>query len=324
MKTIRTTSPFLRRNVTRPLGALALAGALLAGAGAQAHISYTGRNFGTFSGQTNATVAITNQNVTGNYGWADSADGILGDTHRGRAFRFRLENRALVTLTVAANPAATTNSLGALTPAFSIYSGLAGLAPFPPSQTTNAASADHDGSPSSVAWRIGWVQQNIDTNATDETPTDGSWHALGDWKIGGDGDLPGDFAQLSSFTYRGSAASTVSGGSVSGTFALPAGDYTLFVGGNDLANKTAGTALSPHGIAATFTVTPPPPLGLAQKVFVHWPAGTGTNWVLQSAPALAPENWTSVTNAPVTVDGTPGVVLDKSAAQQFFRFNYVP
>src|SRR5215207_645236 len=165
---------------------------------AKAHVTYSGRDFGSYSGQTNGTSAITNQTVTGNYGWADAADGILGDSHRGRAFRFRLESTALVSLTVAANPAATGTSLGGLTPAVSIYSGLAAIAPFAPSQTTNPASADHDFGPASVAWRTWWVQQNLDPSATDESATDGSWNALGDWKIGGDGDLPGDFLQLSS------------------------------------------------------------------------------------------------------------------------------
>jgi hypothetical protein len=61
-----------------------------------------------------------------------------------------------------------------------------------------------------------------------------------------------------------------------------------------------------------------------EKVFVSWPAGTGTNWVLQSAPAVSTNTWTAVTNTPVLVDGKPGVVLPKSAAQQFFRFNYAP
>jgi hypothetical protein len=147
---------------------------------------------------------------------------------------------------------------------------------------------------------------------------------LGDWKIGGDGDLPGDFSQLSSFIYKASAASTNSGGSVTGSFVLPAGDYTVFIGGNDIANKTSATALSPHGIAATFSVTPTPALSIAQKVFVAWPSGTGTNWVLQATPSLSPANWSNVTNAPVVVDGQPGVVLDSGAEQQYFRFTYLP
>jgi len=299
------------------------AACLMAGTVAQAHLTYGGRDFGAYSGLTNGTVTITNQAVTGNYGWADAADGILGDSHRARAFRFHLDHAALVTLTFAAKPDATTNSIGGFMPAFSVYAGLGGIAPFPPSQTTNEPSADHDGTPASLAWRTWWVQQNLDPMATDESPTDGSWHALGDWKIGGDGDLPGDFSQLSSFVYKGSATSAVSGGSVTGSFALQPGDYTVLVGGNDLANKTGDTARSPHGISATFTVTPAPVLSIQQKVFVAWPAGTATNWVLQSGSPIN-ANWTAVTNAPVNVDGKSGVVLDPNGPNQFFRFHYVP
>ena len=291
---------------------------------AEAHVTYSGRDFGSHSGLTNGTSTITNQTVTGNYGWADAADGVLGDSHRGRAFRFHLDNTALVSLTVSANPYATGTSLGGFTPAFSIYGGLAAVPPFPPSQTTNPPSADHDFSDSSVAWRTWWVQQNIDPLAIDPDPTDGSWNALGDWKIGGDGDLPGDFSQLSSLIYKGSAASTNSGGTVTGSFALPAGDYTVFIGGNDIANKTSGTALSGFGISATFAVTPAPALSISQRVFIAWPSGTASNWVLQSASSLNATNWTTVTNTPVIVDGQPGVVLESGAARQFFRFHYVP
>ena len=303
---------------------MTLAACFLAQHTAEAHLTYGGRDFGNFSGLTNGASSITNQAATGNYGWADAADGVLGDSHRGRAFRFHLDNTALVRLTVSANPAATTNSLGALTPAFSIYSGLGAVAPFAPSQTALPPSADHDGTPASLSWRTNWVQQNVDSNATSEVPTDGCWNALGDWKIGGDGDLAGDFSKLSTLTYKGSAASSTSGGTVTGTFVLPAGDYTIFIGGNDLANKTSGTALSPHGISATFTVTPTPALSIAQKIFVAWPSGTATNWALQSAPSVTGPTWAGVTNTPVVVDGQPGIVLDRSAGQHFFRWNFVP
>ena len=313
-----------REIARRTRGWLALAAGLLAAGSAQAHLTYSGRDLGTYTGLTNATKAITNQTVTGNYGWADAADGILGDTHRGRAFRFHLDHPALVTLNVAANPNATTNSLGGFIPAFSLYSGLAAIAPFPPSQTTNAPSPDHDGNAASLAWRTWWVQHNLDPLATTEAPTDGCWNALGDWKIGGDGDLPGDFSQLTSFTYRASAAAADRANTVTGSFVLEAGDYTLMVGGNDLANKTADTALSPYGIAVTLTVAPTPALTIAPKVFIGWPAGTATNWVLQAAPALTGGNWSTVTNAPVVVDGQPGVVLDHDPAQRYFRFNYLP
>ncbi len=320
----RTSFVFRRAN---PLvgGLTTLAACLLAGTAAHAHVSYTGRNFGAFSGLTNASAAITNQTCTGNFGWADAADGVLGDSHKGRAFRFHLDNTALVTLTVAANPAATGTSLGDLTPAFSIYGGLAGLAPYAVGWTNYPGSADHDFGAASLVWRAWWEQQNIGGDGTTNSfATDGSWNALGNWQIGGDGDLPGDFAQLSSFSYKGSAASTNSGGTVSGTFALPAGDYTIFVGGNDPANKTSGTAALARGISATLTVAPAPALGIVEKVFISWPAGTGTNWVLESAPLANTNSWSTVTNAPITVDGASGVLLDKAGAQRYFRFNHVP
>jgi hypothetical protein len=323
MKMIKNKSAL--RGLTKAAGGfLTLAAVLTAGNIANAHLTYSGRDFGAFSGLTNGVKAITNQTCTGNYGWADAADGVLGDSHKGRAFRFHLDNAALVTLTVAANPNATTNSLGNFTPAFSIYAGLAALAPYAAGWTNLPVSADHDFSPSSATWRAWWEQQNIGGDGTTNSlATDGSWNALGDWKIGGDGDLPGDFAQLSSLTYKGSAAATTSGGSVTGSSVLPAGDYTVMIGGNDIANKNAETANSGFGTALTLAITPKPALGIAQKVFVNWPAGISTNWVLQASTNVNGPTWSSVTNAPVTVDGQPGVVLDRNASQQFFRFNYV-
>jgi hypothetical protein len=229
---------------------------LLATTTAQAHLTYGGaaRDFGSYSGLSFGSFSINNQTVRGNYGWADAADGILGDSHSGRAFRFHLDNTAFVGLNVSANATATGTSLGGLNPAFSIYSGLAALAPFSGSQT----NSDHDGSLASLAWRTLWVQQNLNPLATDEAPTDGNWNALGNWSIGGDGDLPGDASQLSSFIYQGSAAATAGANTVFGSFLLGPGDYTILIGGNDIANKTSGTALSGYGIAATFSVTPVP------------------------------------------------------------------
>lgn len=237
-----------------------LAVTCLAGNLAQAHLSYSGRNFGVLSGLTSTSVTINNQAVTGNFGWADAADGILGDSHKARAFRFHLDNTATIGFTVSANPTATATSVAGLLPAFSIYSGLAAVTPFSGTQT----SADHDTSFASLAWRTWWVQQNLNPLATDESPTDGNWNALGDWKIGGDGDVAGDFAQLSSLLHQGSAFDADLDGSVFGSFLLGPGDYTIMIGGNDIANKTAGNAASAFGLAATLSVTPvPEPSALA-------------------------------------------------------------
>lgn len=218
---------------------------------AQAHLTYTGRDFGTFSGLTSASAAINNQTATSNYGWADAADGILGDSHRGRGFRFTLQNEASITLTVAANPTATGTSVGGLIPAFSIYQGLAAVSPFTSPQT----SADHDSSTASVVWRNFYETQNsLALNSTA-----GSWNALGDWKMGGDGDVASndDFSSLSSFTYKGSAAATGGANTISGSFTLPAGSYTIMIGGNDITTKPTESAMPTppgYGIAATLNV----------------------------------------------------------------------
>lgn len=237
----------------------ALAATCLAANLAQAHLTYTGRNFGSFTGLSLGSVSITNQAVSGNFGWADAADGILGDSHKARAFRFHLDNTATISLNVSANPTATGASVAGLLPGFSIYSGLAAVTLTPP-QT----SADHDTSLASETWRTWWVQQNLNPLATDSSPTDGSWNALGDWKIGGDGDVADDFSQLSSFLYQGSAFDADLDGSVFGSFLLGPGDYTIMIGGNDIANKTANNAAAGFGLAATLSVTPvPEPSALA-------------------------------------------------------------
>jgi hypothetical protein len=67
-----------------------------------------------------------------------------------------------------------------------------------------------------------------------------------------------------------------------------------------------------------------PALTLEQRILVNWPSGTATNWVLESASSPNATVWNAVTNAPVTVDGQPGVVLEGSAAQEYYRMHYVP
>ena len=242
---------------------LTLQAALFLGAlsTASAHIGYTGRDFGTYSG-TDLTSTITNQRVSGEHGWADATDANLGDTHKTRAFRFSLTTNAWVTLSF--QGLAYTSGVSSFTalalPAFSLYRGV-------------AAASTHDGSPISIAWR----DATYGTNATE-----GSLNALGDWKIGSDAGT--SFADLSSFTYIGNAASgttanygipaasltladgtivpnaAINGngntnGTVSGSFYLGAGDYSVFVGGANYAGVNTNTS---YGIQGTFTAVPEP------------------------------------------------------------------
>ncbi len=242
---------------------LTLQAALFLGAlsTASAHISYSNRHFGTYSG-TDLTSTITNQNVSGEHGWADATDANLGDTHKTRAFRFSLTTNAWVTLSFQglAYTAGTTSFSALALPAFSLYWGV-------------AAPSTHDGSPISIAWR----DDTYGTNATE-----GSLNALGDWKIGSSTGTT--FADLSSFTYIGNAADgssanygtpapsltltdgsnvpngTINGdgnadGVVSGSFYLSAGDYSVFVGGANYAGVNTNTS---YGIQGTFTAVPEP------------------------------------------------------------------
>jgi hypothetical protein len=228
---------------------------------ASAHIGYSGRDFGTYSG-TDLTSTITNQRVSGEHGWADATDANLGDTHKTRAFRFSLTTNAWVTLSfqgLAYTSGGLSYSALAL-PAFSLYRGV-------------AAASTHDFSAISSAWR----DATYGTNATE-----GSLNALGDWKIGNDSGTT--FADLSSFTYIGNAADgtsanygtpapsltltdgsnvpngTINGdgnadGVVSGSFYLSAGDYSVFVGGANYAGVNTNTS---YGIQGTFTAVPEP------------------------------------------------------------------
>jgi hypothetical protein len=228
---------------------------------AQAHIGYSGRDFGSFNGLTDSSVTIANQAVTGNFGWADAADGNLGDSHHSRAFRFHLDNTASVSITFEANAAATATSVGGLIPGISIYQGLAGLAPFPASQTAQPSSADHDESAASEVWRTQWAKDNLGVTY-DSTATGGNWNALGSWKIGGDGDLPGDTSQLSSFVFKGFGVDFDLDGRATVTRVLDPGDYSIFVGGNDLANMDSPDAASAFGLKGTLSVTQVPEPGV--------------------------------------------------------------
>ena len=215
--------------------ALVIATALAMPASAYAHIGYGGRNFGTFDGA-GGNVTISNQAVTGNYGWADGLDADFGDSHKLRAFRFTLQNDATVTFSVAAKANATATSVGGLIPAFSIYEGLAHLAPL---------GADYDTAPATLTYldSLGGVAK------------EGAFRALNDWAITNDAGDP-----LTHFIFRGYAADTNLDGAVTGTFSLSAGDYSIFVGGGNYIAQLDSAAPS-YGLSATLSVAAVPEPG---------------------------------------------------------------
>jgi hypothetical protein len=219
---------------------------------ASAHIGYTGRDFGSFAGNgSDPSKLIASNTVTGDVGWASGTDANLGDSHKTRAFRFSLLGTGLVTLEIQGLDIIRSGvPVSALAnPGFSIYKGLAHISP---------ALGDHDGS-------------FISTLYNDFTYGAGNWegsfNALGDWKIGNDDGQT--FADLSSFAYVGNAADGsyanfgsaagirgdgVTDGYVKGSFILGPGEYSVFVGGGNY----SGVSTASFAFNATLSVIPEP------------------------------------------------------------------
>jgi hypothetical protein len=227
---------------------------------ASAHISYSGRNFGSLVVGNPAT-NITNQTMSSAFGWADATDADWGDSHRGRFFRFTLTATASVMVSVQRNSSGT-GTVGTFLPAISVYSGLAQGSP---------ETLAHDSSALSVASR--------------PAETEGSFRSMVDFSIGNDDtyNTAGDptsgvlyAARLANFTSIGHAADGTSDnfGSVSGihgdgiadgfvtaTFNdLAAGDYSFFVGGANYAAQLAetGPTYPTYGVNVSVQAIPEP------------------------------------------------------------------
>lgn len=225
---------------------------------AMAHIGYGGRDFGSFDGTLGASQTISNQSINGNYGWIDGTDADWGDSHAVKAYRFTLTDDATVSIAFQAQsytPAPTeanpnpTPVEGGLIPGFSLFAGLAHVAPF---------GADFDGTPGSIAIRDAIAGAGN---------TEGSFRALTDWAITNTANDP-----ASQFTYIGhvydglgvdygtgliAGADGIADQYVSRTFSLVAGDYSIFVGGIDYANQDVLPTL-PYGMSGTIAVVPEP------------------------------------------------------------------
>ena len=236
----------------------AVASAVLIGVGqnASAHISYSGRNFGTLEVGGGAVV-IGNQTISSSFGWADATDSDWGDSHRGRFFRFTLNQTASVIITVArnsgGNQTAGNGTANSFLPAVSLYSGLA-QGTLSVNQTlgngttiTRTEALAHDASALSVSAR-GSAEGSLQTLANFSIGNDPTYVVAGDSTSG---ILIAE--RLATFTYIGHAADgtpanygnatgIVGDGTADGyltaTFLdLPAGDYSIFVGGADYASQ---------------------------------------------------------------------------------------
>jgi hypothetical protein len=226
---------------------------------ASAHISYTNRDLGTFSPGNEMTSSTKSGNISSTFGWAYSTDDDLGDSHRNRAFRFTLLNPGQVMISVQR-----TGIGNILLPALTVYSGLSHLPPDALAHDSSALSLTHLAS-------LGGTQ-----------PKQGAFNALGGWSIGNDDvyNTPGEPlsgiavpASLRSFVYQGNAADGTSAnfgsavgingdgladGFVSGTFNLPAGDFTIMVGGAEYLTTPPGGTYTSYAANVTLSVIPEP------------------------------------------------------------------
>ena len=259
-----------------------------------AHISYSGRNFGTI---TTSGSTIAGQAVSSSFGWADATDGDWGDSHRFRAFRFTLTDTQSVAITAQRQNLVTGTATGqqtgnhdTLLPAFSVFSGL--------SHTSGPLA--HDSSSLSVEWLITTFGTSAGTGLG-FSGKEGSLNALGAWSIGNSlTDYPAASSgsdSLRSFSFAGYAAdgSSTNFGATPGLVGdgnadgfvtttlwnLAPGDYSIFVGGGNYAAQltetatfgAAGNAFPTHGL--TVTVAPVPEPG----AFVLAAIGIGAAWV---------------------------------------------
>ncbi|MCX8494571.1 MAG: hypothetical protein ORN51_00105 [Akkermansiaceae bacterium] len=231
---------------------------LASAASAFAHLTYTSRDFGTLNPGNETTSLTKSGSISSTFGWAYSTDADYGDSHRNRAFRFTLATAGQIQLS-----AQSTGPSNLLLPALSIYSGLAHI---------GQDSLDHDGTSLSISYLNGLFGPDV---------AQGSFNALGDWAIGNEDvyNTPGDStsgiaapASLSYFRYRGNvadgtpanygSATGIQGdgnadGHASAWFDLPAGDYTVMVGGAQMYNGSlpAGPYTS-YPVNVTLSVIP--------------------------------------------------------------------
>ena len=263
----------------------------IAGTKALAHISYTGRNFGTLIIGTD--VSNNTQTISSGFGWADATDADWGDSHRFRYFRFTLANPLTADQSVritAERNLLGTGPTGTFLPAFSLFLGLAQRANNEGVQQGSIYRTEalaHDGAALSSQSLVDQFGSG-NGSGLGGSGKEGSFRSLGNWSIGNDptyntaGDPASGIliaARLANFAYIGHAADGTSAnfgnaagivgdgtadGFVTATFSgLAAGDYSLFVGGANYAlQATEGPTTFPtYGANVTVGLVPEPSTG---------------------------------------------------------------
>lgn len=237
-----------------------------------AHIGWSGsRNFDTLA--IGVTETSADRTVSSAFGWADGADANWGDSHRLTYFRFVVSEPITVTISAARRDGAQTGAAGVFLPSFSLFRIGTGTMP----------ASTHDGATASVAhlvglfgntsvaesftdtdgnnlWNVG--EPFTDTNGNGvwdsaglgNSGKEGSFTALGDWKIFNDSGAEGDFR------YVGHVANSGAESLVTGTYVgLSAGEYFIAVGGSDyLAQNTQQATFPTYGVTVSVTAIPEP------------------------------------------------------------------
>ena len=221
---------------------------LLAGVSAEAHVSYAGKEFGTYSSTVSKSMTIPGFTIDTNAGWADGTDLDFANAHHVTFYRITLADPTLLQITVTASDNGGA-ALGGILPGFTIYSGLAHLSGGP----------DYDSNT---------VTKNYLATLGEPQPKEGAFRALTTWKMGNAAGVTE--ADLSTFTYVGHAVDGTAAnfglvpgingdgladGTVTGTFTLGAGEYSLVIGGADLPNETAA---GNYGVTVTVATVPEP------------------------------------------------------------------
>jgi hypothetical protein len=259
----------------------------IAGNKALAHISYTGRNFGTLIIGTD--ISNNTQTISSGFGWADATDADWGDSHLFRYFRFTLANPLTADQSVritAERNLLGTGPNGTFLPAFSLFSGLAQRANNEGIQqglVYRTEALAHDGAALSSQSLVDQFGSG-NGSGLGGSGKEGSFRSLGNWSIGNDptyntaGDPASGIliaARLANFSYIGHAADGTSAnfgnaasiagdgtadGFVTANFSsLAAGDYSLFVGGANYALQTTEASTLPtYGVNVTVGLVPEP------------------------------------------------------------------
>lgn len=241
----------------KTLTALLLALPLIGAQHASGHLTYPAtRDFGIVSQTTPQPITITGQS-TKNFGWADGTDADWARQDDQRYFKLTLESTTTFTLTV------TSLAATPFFPAFSIYSGLGHAA-------TDSAHPDSDG---------GFYTANY-LSSLSGPARNGAFDALHTFQIGNEdtpanGAIPAYTGGLITLTYVGhkadgtaanyGSADGIDGdgladGTVSGTFTLPAGAYTIAIGGASYFSpddELLAANQAARGFTATVTVPEP-------------------------------------------------------------------